>query len=60
MVTATLRLLEDDGTIYPPRTVTIIGPCPTHVGGGCIRVRTTEGDDVYCSPGELEAREVDA
>ena len=60
MVTAILRLLEQDGTVYPPRTVTIIGPCPSHVGGGCIQVRTADGDDIYCTPDELEAVEVNA
>lgn len=55
MVSAILHLLEQDGTILPPRPVTIIGPCTSHVGGGCIHVQTAEGDDVYCTPGELEA-----
>lgn len=58
MVGAILRLIEQDGTVYPPRRVTIIGPCTSHVGGGCIHVVTDEGDAIYCSPEELEADEV--
>lgn len=52
MVSAVLRLLEQDGSILPPRPVTIIGPCPTH-RGGCIEVATDQGDPIYCTPEEL-------